>query len=99
MRLRVDVIAGERSRPVARLAYVADTASGVGNDRSLQVSWINADVAINVVREPTGEWLSIDGQSWLGRTGSGQVQATISDTEGIASAVSMVRLVDPPAAS
>ena len=60
------------------------------------VSWINADVAINVVREPTGEWLSLDGRSWLGRTGSGQVQATISDTEGIVSTVSMVRLVDPP---
>jgi hypothetical protein len=99
MRLRVDVIAGERPRPVARLAYVADTASGVGHDRSMEVSWINADVAINVVREPTGEWLSIDGRSWLGHTGSGQVQATISDNEGIASTVSMVRLVDPPAAS
>ena len=97
-RLRIDVIAGERPRPVARLAYVADTASGVGHDRSMPVSWINADVAINIVREPTGEWLSLDGRSWLGRTGSGQVQATISDTEGIASTVSMVRLVDPPVA-
>jgi Thioesterase-like superfamily len=98
MRLRIDVIAGERPRPVARLAYVSDTASGVGHERSVPVSWINADVAINVVREPTGEWLSLDGRSWLGRTGSGQVQATISDTEGIVSTVSMVRLVDPPAA-
>jgi hypothetical protein len=98
MRLRIDVIAGERPRPVARLAYVADTASGVGHDRTQPVSWINADVAINVVREPAGEWLSLDGRSWLGRTGSGQVQATISDTEGVACTVSMVRLVDPPAA-
>jgi hypothetical protein len=98
MRLRINVIAGERPRPVARLAYVADTASGVGHDRSGEVKWINADVAINVVREPTGEWLSLDGRSWLGRTGSGQVQATISDTEGVACTVSMVRLVDPPAA-
>jgi hypothetical protein len=97
MRLRVDVIAGERPRPVARLAYCADTASGVGHERAVAVSWINADVAINVVREPVGEWLSIDGRGWLGHTGSGQVQATISDTEGFVSTISMVRFVNSPA--
>jgi hypothetical protein len=63
------------------------------------ISWINADVALNVVREPVGEWLSLDGRSWIGHTGTGQVQATMSDTEGVVSTVSMVRLVDPPGAS
>jgi hypothetical protein len=99
MRLRVDVIAGERPRPVARLAYCADTASGVGHVRTVAVSWINADVVINVIREPAGEWLSLDGRSWIGHTGSGQVQATMSDTEGIVSTVSMVRFVRTPADS
>ena len=96
MRLRIDVIAGERPRPVARLAYAADTASGAGHESRVAIGWINADVAINVVREPVGDWLSIDGRSWIGRTGTGQVQATISDTEGIVSTVSMVRFVYPP---
>jgi Thioesterase-like superfamily len=99
MRLRVDVIAGERPHPVARLAYSADTASGVGHVPEVAVSWINADVAINVVREPVGEWLSLDGRSWIGHTGSGQVQATISDTEGIVSTISMVRFVNSPTGS
>jgi hypothetical protein len=98
MRLRIDVIAGQRPLPVARLAYIADTASGVGHERSVPVSWINADVALNIVREPVGEWLSLDGRSWIGHTGTGQVQATMSDTEGVVSTVSMVRLVDPPGA-
>jgi hypothetical protein len=95
MRLRVDVIAGERPRPVAKLAYVADTASGVGQRRGVSVRWINADVAINVVREPIGDWLSLDGRGWVGHTGTGQVQATLCDTDGIVGTVSMVRLVDP----
>jgi hypothetical protein len=60
------------------------------------VGWINADVAINVVREPVSDWLSIDGRSWIGHTGSGQVQATISDTEGVVSTISMVQFVYPP---
>jgi len=96
MRLRLDVIAGERPRPVARIAYAADTASGVGHDLTVPISWINADVAINIVREPIGEWLSLEGRGWIGHTGTGQVQATISDTEGVVSTISMVRLVDPP---
>jgi Thioesterase-like superfamily len=98
VRLRVDVIAGERPTPVARLAYVADTASGAGQRGMAPVRWINADVAINVVREPEGEWLSLDGRGWLSNTGMGQVQATLSDTTGVVATVSMVRLVDPPAA-
>jgi hypothetical protein len=96
MRLRLDVIAGERPRPVARLAFAADTASGVGHDRRVAVGWINADVAINVVREPVSDWLSIDGRSWIGHSGSGQVQATILDTEGVVSTISMVQFVYPP---
>jgi Thioesterase-like superfamily len=97
-RLRVDVLAGERPIPVARLAYAADTASGAGQRRRVPVRWINADVALNVVREPDGEWLSLDGRGWIASTGMGQVQATLSDTAGVAATVSMVRLVDPPAA-
>jgi len=96
IRLRVDVIAGEPPLPVAQLAYVADTASGAGQRESVPVRWINADVAINVVREPEGRWLSLDGRGWLSNTGMGQVQATLSDVRGIAATVSMVRLVDPP---
>jgi hypothetical protein len=96
MRLRIDVIAGERPRPVARLAFVADTASGSGPIPAAPPRWINADAAINVVREPLGDWLSLDGRGWIGHTGTGQVQATIYDTEGVVSTVSMIRLVDPP---
>ena len=97
VRLRVDVIAGERPLPVAKIAYLADTASGLGQRGKLPVNWINADVAINVVREPTADWLSLDGRGWIGHTGTGQVQATLSDPQGVVSTVSMVRLVDPPA--
>lgn len=97
IRLRIDVIAGERPTPVARLAYVADTASGSAQRNRVPVRWINADAAINVVREPQGEWLSLDGRGWIGSTGMGQVQATLHDTSGVVATVSMVRLVDPPA--
>jgi hypothetical protein len=54
MRLRIDVIAGERPCPVARIAYVADFASGEGHVHTAPVSWINADVAINICSRAGG---------------------------------------------
>jgi acyl-CoA thioesterase superfamily protein/acyl-Coa thioesterase superfamily protein len=95
VRLRVDVIAGQPPGPVARLAYTADLASGIGQTRGLPVRAINADLSLNVLRHPEGEWLSLGGQGWMSRAGIGQVQANISDTLGLAATVSMARLVDP----
>jgi hypothetical protein len=93
-RLRVAIIDSQPVYPIARLAYTADFASGIGS-RTLALRGINADLALNVVRYPEGEWLCLDGWGWTSREGIGQVQATISDTLGVTSAVSMTRLVDP----
>jgi hypothetical protein len=95
VRLRVDVIAGQPASPVARLAYTADLASGIGQVKGLPVRAINADLTLNVLRYPEGEWLSLGGRGWMSRAGVGQVQATLSDTAGVAATVSMARLVDP----
>jgi hypothetical protein len=95
VRLRVDVISGQPALPVARLAYTADLASGIGQARGVPVRAINADLTLNVLRYPEGEWLLLEGRGWMSRAGIGQVQATMSDTAGVAATVSMARLVDP----
>jgi len=98
VRLRVDVIAGERPVPVARMAHAADLASGGPHRLTVPVTWINADLTINVVREPTGEWLQIDGAGWVSGNGMGQAQAVMSDTDGVVASITAVRLVDLPGA-
>ncbi len=95
VRLRVDVVSGQPTSPVARLAYTADLASGIGVEQDVPVRGINADLAINVVRYPVDDWLCLAGRGWIARTGIGQVQATLSDTQGMAATVSMARLIDP----
>jgi Thioesterase-like superfamily len=95
VRLRVGVLDDEPINPVARLMYVADLASGIGQPPGLPVIGINADVAVNVIRYPEGEWLCLDGKGWISQAGVGQVQATLLDTTGVAGAVSMARLVEP----
>lgn len=94
VRLLVGIIAAQPTSPLARLAYTADLASGIGERTGMAVRGINADVAINVIRYPEGEWLCLDGRGWTSRTGIGQVQATLSDQRGMAATVSMARLVD-----
>ena len=94
LRMRVPVIAGRETRPLARVAFFADFASGIGHPRSLPVTGINADLTVNIVRYPTDEWLCLSGTGWTSPQGIGLAQAAISDSQGVAASVSLSRLVD-----
>jgi hypothetical protein len=97
VRQRVDVVEDEETAALARLAFAADFASGVGHPWHLPVYGVNADITLNVIRLPESEWLCLDGRAWITAAGIGQVQATIADTSGILAAVSIARLVDAEA--
>jgi hypothetical protein len=94
-RLHSPVISGEPITPIGRLAYCADMASGIGHRNEAGLRGINADLSLNVVRYPEGEWLCLKGRGWTSRSGIGQVQGTMYDTAGVTATVSMARLVDP----
>jgi hypothetical protein len=94
IRMRVPVVAGRATPPLARLAFFADFASGIGHPRSLPVTGINADITLNIVRYPTDEWLCLTGTGWTSPQGIGLSQAAISDSQGVAASVSLSRLVD-----
>lgn len=95
VRLRVPVVAGWPTSPVARMAYVADCASGFGHPRGAPLTGINADLTMSVVRYARGEWLCLSGTGWTGREGIGVAQTTLSDHAGVVASVVMSRLVDP----
>jgi hypothetical protein len=102
VRMRVPVVAGRETQLLARLAFFADFASGIGQNRSLEVTGINADLTVNVVRYPTDEWLCLTGTGWTSPQGIGLSQAAISDSQGVAASASLSRLVDrtrPPASA
>lgn len=97
VRLKTDVIRGEPASPIARLVYTSDLASGVGM-RGRGVTGINADLSVNVVRYPEGEWLCLEGRGWVSANGIGQSQATLSDHAGVVAAISMARVILPSGA-
>ena len=88
------MVAGRETQPLARLAFFADFASGIGHPRALPVTGINADLTLNIVRYPTDDWLCLTGTGWTSPRGIGLSQAAISDSQGVAASVSLSRLVD-----
>jgi hypothetical protein len=92
IRMKVPVIAGRESSPLARMAFTADFASGIGHPRN--VIGINADLSLNIVRYPTTEWMCFTGTGWTSMQGIGHSHALISDEAGVSAVIALSRLVD-----
>ena len=45
-------------------------------------TFLNADLTVSMVREPVGEWILLDAQSWIGPDGAGLAMAQLADTQG-----------------
>jgi hypothetical protein len=98
-RLRVPVIAGEETSPLARLATFADFTSGNASFLPVtQWSSINADVALNVLREPVGEWIAVDAVAHAGGDGIGHSRSSLYDVEGLVGSGATTQVIDEIAA-
>jgi Acyl-CoA thioesterase C-terminal domain/Acyl-CoA thioesterase N-terminal domain len=98
-RLRVPVVAGEETSPLARLAVFADFTSGSANFLPVtQWSSINADVSMNVLRDPVGEWIAVDAIAHAAGDGIGHSRASFYDTEGFVGSGATTQVVDQVAA-
>ena len=45
-------------------------------------TFLNADLNVNMAREPVGEWVLLDAVSWIGPDGAGLAMARLADTQG-----------------
>ena len=45
-------------------------------------TFLNADLNVNMAREPVGEWILLDAVSWIGPDGAGLAMARLADTTG-----------------
>ena len=77
------IIEGEAISQLMRAAIAADFCNGI----SAVVSWdqwtfINADLTITLARDPVGEWILLDAETWTNHEGSGIAFAKLADTKG-----------------
>src|SRR5262245_25491605 len=83
-RLRVPVVAGEETSPLARVAAVADFGNGVSWVLSRNDGWqfINPDLTIGLHRMPSGEWVCLEADTAVEPTGIGQAHSRLWDERG-----------------
>lgn len=93
------VIAGEEPSPTVRLAWASDFTANSGNYLDLgRWSAINADLTINVSREPQGEWTGVATRAWYSTDGIGHARADLFDRDGLVGTCTASLLVDEVAA-
>jgi hypothetical protein len=47
-----------------------------------QWTFINADLTVSMARQPVGEWILLDAESWIGPDGAGLAMARLADVKG-----------------
>jgi hypothetical protein len=87
IRPNLPLMAGHELFGLARVALVADSASGISAALNWQEwSFVNVDLDIHLARPFRGEWVLMDAVTQLGEDGSGLASSTLSDRHGIAGA-------------
>jgi len=83
MRLRHPLVAGQPLSSLARLAATADFGNGVGAALPFErFLFINADLSINLHRQPRGEWIGLDARTLLHGGGTGLAEGVLHDVHG-----------------
>jgi hypothetical protein len=84
IRLRVPLVAGEPTSPLARVAAAADFGNGISwvLSRSDGYRFINPDLTIYLHRHPVGEWIAIESTTLPEPLGVGLAESRLYDEQG-----------------
>jgi Thioesterase-like superfamily len=94
MRARVPLLAGEEITPLQRVFVAADSGNGV----SAALDWrrfifINTDLTVHLLREPSGEWVCLDAVTHV--DGLGLTDTALFDERGRLGRAAQTLLVRP----
>ncbi|MGW6519551.1 thioesterase family protein [Streptomyces sp. NPDC054962] len=80
---RLDLVAGERSSPLASYVALVDTANGIAV-RQPPTAWMfpNVDLTVHLHRRPEGRWTGLDTTVTFGPTGQGLTSTVLHDING-----------------
>jgi hypothetical protein len=82
---RVDrpIVEGAAVSQAMRAMAAADFCNGTSPVLDFrQWTFLNADLTVNFAREPVGEWILLDAESWIGPDGAGLSMARLADVRG-----------------
>jgi hypothetical protein len=82
---RVDrpLVEGAQVSQAMRAVVAADFCNGTSAVLDFeQWTFLNADLTVSFAREPVGEWILVDAESWIGPDGAGLAMARLADVSG-----------------
>jgi acyl-Coa thioesterase superfamily protein/acyl-CoA thioesterase superfamily protein len=82
---RVDraLVEGSPISQAMRAVVAADFCNGTSAVLDFREwTFINADLTVSFAREPVGEWILLDAESWIGPDGAGLAMARLADRRG-----------------
>ncbi len=83
-RLQRPLVAGEQPSGYQRVAVAADSGNGISAVLDIRrYVFVNADLTINLLRQPRGEWICIDARTLLHANGCGLAESQIFDEAGL----------------
>ena len=82
---RVDrtLVEGSAISQAMRAVVASDFCNGTSAALDFrQWTFLNADLTVSLAREPAGEWILVDADSWIGPDGAGLAMARLADERG-----------------
>ena len=82
---RVDrpIVEGAAVSQAMRAMAAADFCNGTSAVLDFtQWTFLNADLTVNFARQPVGDWILLDAESWIGPDGAGLAMARLADISG-----------------
>jgi hypothetical protein len=76
------IVAGEATSPLMRAAMTADFSNGVSSVLGRDWTFLNGDLSVNLTRMPAGEWILLDAETWVDKTGVGMAAGRLADERG-----------------
>ena len=77
------IVDGAAISPLMRAAIAADFCNGTSAVLDFREwTFINADVTLSLAREPVGDWILLDAETWAGPDSIGIAAARLGDREG-----------------
>jgi hypothetical protein len=77
------IVDGADISPLMRAVIAADFCNGTSSVFDFREwTFINADLSVSLAREPVGEWILLDAETWAGPDSTGIAAARLPDREG-----------------
>ena len=82
-RARQPIVEGHALSPLMRATIASDFCNGTSAVLDFREwTFINGDLTVSLAREPVGEWILLDAETWAGPDSIGIASARLADRDG-----------------